>query len=154
MKNGLLNYDSDFTGLKNEENNIQKINKIKPLNFIIEKNKNKNEEDLEKQFNKLLNKFNENKTNKKTYDDNNNFTFKSNGREINLNDDLNRLNNIIYKNKFNYTIKNETNKGNTYRDLNERINQLKKKTLNNNYLPNNNSKGQRMNLFVLPSNFK
>ena len=58
IKYGLLDYDSSFTGLKTEENNIQKINKVKPLNIMIDKNKNRNEEDLDKQFNKLLNKFN------------------------------------------------------------------------------------------------
>ena len=157
IKYGLLDYDSSFTGVKTEENNIQKINKVKPLNIMFDKNKNRNEEDLDKQFNKLLNKFNENKTNKKTYDDNSYFANKNNGREINLNDDINRLNNIIHKNKFNYTFKNDNNKGNSYRDLNQRINQLKKKTLNNtliNYLPNNTSKVQRMKMLVLPSNFK
>ena len=157
IKYGILDYDSNFTGLKSEENNIQKINKIKPLNIIIDKNRNKNEEDLDIQFNKLLNKFNENKTNKKKYDENSFFTHKNNGKEINLNDDINRLNNIIHKNKFTYTIKNENNKGNSYRDLNERINQLKKKTLASslyNYIPNNNSKTQKMKMLVLPSNFK
>lgn len=162
IKYGLLDYESDFnaTGLKNDENNIQKINKIRPLNIIIDKskNKNKNDEDINKQFNKLLNKFNENKnTNKKISDDNSYLTYKAHGRENNLNDDINRLNNFIHKNKFSYTYKNENNKGNSYRDLNERISQLRKKTLNNSlvsFLPSKNVNGQRTKLLVLPSNFK
>ena len=163
IKYGLLDYDSDYniTGLKNDENNIQKINKVKPLNLIVDKNKSKIDDDINNQFNKLLSKFNENKKeNKKMYDDNNNFiNYKKKTRTKNLNDDINRLNNFIHKNKFNYTYnsKIETNKGNSYRDLNERISQLRKKTLNNkliNILPPKNFNGQRTKLLVLPSNFK
>ena len=56
----MLENDNDFNsslmGLKNDDkdNNIQKINKIKPLNIDLDKNKNKNQEDINKQFNKLL----------------------------------------------------------------------------------------------------
>ena len=166
LKYGLLDYDGDFnsTGLKNEDNNIQKINKIRPLNIIIDKSKNKNDEDINKQFNKLLNKFNENKnknnTNKKLYEDNSFLTNKAYVREYNINEDINRLNNFIHKNNYNYNYQNlnkkENNKGNSYRDLNERINQLRKKTINNNivnFFPSKTVNGQRAKLLVLPSNF-
>ena len=159
IKYGLFDYDYDFnsTGLKNEENNIQKINKVRPLNIIIDKTKNKNDDDINIQFNKLLNKFNENKnSNKKLYETN-----KIYGKDNNLNEDINKLNNLIHKNKFNYTYnnlnKNENNNGNSYKDLNERINQLKKKSLNGNLVntfPSKTIYGQRSKLLVLPSNFK
>ena len=162
IKYGLLDYDSDYniSGLKNDENNIQKINRIKPLNLVVDNNKSKIDDDLNNQFNKLLSKFNENKKeNKKLYDDNNYINYKKKTRTKNLNDDINRLNNFIHKNKFNYTYnsKIESNKGNSYRDLNEIISQLRKKTLNNNlinFLPPKNINGQRTKLLVLPSNFK
>ena len=157
IKYGLLDYDYDIknAGIKNEENNIQKTNKIKPLNIVIDKTKNKNE-DINQQFNKLLNKFNEIKnTNNKLYNDSNYLLYKKNyGKENIINDEINRIN------KFNYTFisttKNENVKGNSYRDLNERISQLKKKTLNNNlnFFPSKNTNGQRTKLLVLPSNFK
>jgi len=166
IKYGLLENDNDFNsslmGLKNDEkdNNIQKINKIKPLNIEIDKNKNKNQEDINKQFNKLLQKFNENKkeNNKKLYEDNNYLLYKTKGKDNSLsglNDDINKLNNFINRGKYNNinNLKQENNKGNSYRDLNERINQLRKKTLNNslvNYLPIRNSNSK---LLVLPSNF-
>ena len=161
IKYGLLDYDykPNNSGLKNEENNIQKINKVKPLNLIIDKSKNK-DDDINEQFNKLVNKFNEIKnTNKKLYDDNNYISYK-NKNDNNLNDNMNRMNNFVNKNKFNYTFtssKHENLKGNSHRDLNERISQLRKKTLNNslvNFLPSKNANGQKSKLLVLPSNFK
>ena len=170
IKYGLLDYDNELNsnGLKSDDNNIQKINKIMPLNIIIDKNKNKNQEDINKQFNKLLNKFNESKnSSKKVCEDNSYLTYKTYGKENSsscLNDDINRLNNFIHKNKFNSNYNNmnmtnkiENNKGNSYRDLNERICQLRKKTMSNNYInfiPGKNANGQRQKLLVLPSNFK
>ena len=163
IKYGLLDYDykPNNSGLNNEENNIQKINKVKPLNLIIDKSKNK-DDDINEQFNKLVNKFNEIKNiNKKLYDDNNYFSYKNKYRnENNLNDNMNRMNNFVNKNKFNYIFmssKHENLKGNSYRDLNERISQLRKNTLNNNLInlfPSKNSTGKRTKLNVLPSNFK
>ena len=169
LKYGLLDYDCELnsTGLKNEDNNIKKINKIRPLNIIIDKSKIKNDDDINKQFNKLLNKFNENKnntnknnTNKKLYEDNSYITNKPYVRDYNINEDINRLNNFIHKNNYNYNHQNlnkkENNKGNSYRDLNERINQLRKKTLNNNlvnFYPSKTVNGKKAKLLVLPSNF-
>ena len=156
IKYGLLENDTDFNsslmGLKNDEkdNNIQKINKIKPLNI---------QEDINKQFNKLLQKFNENKkeNNKKMFEDNSYLLYKTKGKDNSLsglNDDINQLNNFINRGKYNnINSKKENNKGNSYRDLNERINQLRKKTLSNNlinFIPTRNSNSK---LLVLPSNF-
>ena len=112
IKYGLLDYDNDINnkGLKNEENNIQKINKIKPLNIIIDKTKNNNE-DIDQQFNKLLYKFNEirNTCNNKLNNDSNYLSYKkSQGKERNLNNNINRINNFANKNKFNYTFNNTT----------------------------------------------
>ena len=165
IKYGLLDNDSNYniSGLKNYENNIQKINKVKPLNLMVDKNKSKIDDDINSQFNKLLNKFKEKKENKKEnkklYDDTNFINYNKKRREKNLNDDINRLNNFIHKNKFNYTYnsKIESNKGNSYRKLNERIKQLSKKTLNNNlvnFLTTKNMNGQEAKLLILPSNFK
>lgn len=164
IKYGLLDYDSNLNdaGLKNEENNIQKINRIKPLNIIVDKNKNKNDEDISTQFNKLLTKFNENKNaNKKQLDDNSYLAFKKSGKENNLNDEINRLNNYIQKNKLNFTYNKmntkENYKVNSYADLNERLTQLRKKAINNNlmqYMPNNTLNAQKAKSLVLPSNFK
>ena len=165
IKYGLLENDNDFNsslmGLKNDDkdNNIQKINKIKPLNIDLDKNKNKNQEDINKQFNKLLQKFNENKkeNNKKMFEDNSYLLYKTKGKDSSLsglNDDINQLNNFINRGKYNnINSKKENNKGNSYRDLNERINQLRKKTLSNNlinFMPTRNSNSK---FLVLPSNF-
>ena len=167
IKYGLLDYDYNSSGLKNEENNIQKINKIRPLNIIIDKTKNKNEEDINTQFNKLLNKYNENKNSKKKLNDTNNnnsnskIAYKSFGKDSNLNGDIIRLSNYIHKNKFhsnyNNLSKNENFKGNNSRDLNERISQLRKKTLNNNlmnFFPSNTTYYQKKKFYVLPLNYK
>ena len=165
IKYGLLDYDYNSSGLNNEENNIQKINKIRPLNIIIDKTKNKNDEDINTQFNKLLDKYNENKKSSKNINDTNNSrsknTYKAYGRDNNLNDDINRLNNYIHKNHFHSNFNNfakyENSKVNNYRDLNERISQLRKKTLNSNlmnFFPSNTTYIQRTKLFALPSNFK
>ena len=163
IKYGLLENDTDLnsslTGLKNDENSIQKINRIKPLNIDIDKNKKKNQEDINKQFNKLLQKFNETKkeNNKKLYEDNSYLLYKTKGKDSSLsglNDDINKLNNFINRGKYNnMNSKKENKKGNSYRDLNERINQLRKKTLSNNlinFMPIRNSNSK---LLVLPSNF-
>ena len=131
------------------------------MNIIIDKTKNKNE-DIDQQFNKLLYKFNEirNTCNNKLNNDSNYLSYKkSQGKERNLNNNINRINNFANKNKFNCTFnnitKNENIKRYSYRDLNKRISQLKKKALNNyliNLFPNKN--GYRTKLLVLPSNFK
>ena len=165
LKFGLFDYDYDFRSarLNNEENNIQKKNNVRPLNIIIDKTKNKNDDDINKQFNKLLNKFHENKkSNRKLYEDNYYLANKIYDKDNNnLNKDINKLNNFIHKNKFSYTYgglnKNENNNGNSYRDIKKRINQLKKKSLNSNlinFFPSKTIYGQRKKLLVLPSNFK
>ena len=166
IKYGLLENDTDFNsslmGLKNDEkdnNSIQKINKIKPLNIDLDKNKNKNQEDINKQFNKLLQKFNENKkeNNKKMFEDNSYLLYKTKGKDSSLsglNGDINQLNNFINRGKYNnINSKKENNKGNSYRDLNERINQLRKKTLSNNFINFIPTRNSNSKLLVLPSNF-
>jgi len=153
IKYGLMDYGGfDTNRLKNEENNIQQINKIKPLNIIIEKSKKINEEDINEQFNKLLNKFNENKSfNKKEGNEHSYYAYKSFPKENTFNNDINKYNNYMYSKKSNLF-----DKKSSYKGLNERITQLKKKTNNNliNFFPTKTINGNTIKFCVLPSNFK
>ena len=165
----LVRYGFEF-GDKNEEvieNNIKKINKIKPLNIVRVSEKNK--EDINLQFNKLLNKFNENKNNnKKERDDNSYWSYKNHNTSMNNmnkgnNIHINQLNYFINKtngtknfnlNLFNANIKNKSKEKNiTGLDLNERLIKLRKKSISQQSNNLENTNGSQTNALVFPANF-
>jgi len=164
LKYGILDYNNnDINSTNNdEENNVQKINKIRPLNFMVEKNKKNKTDDINTQFEQLVNKFKENKnSNRQNSQENTDkfLSYKTETKCSNLNDDINKLNSLIQKNKLNTLFSNnngnEFSQGSKYNDLNERIVQLRNKTLYDN--KNSERLGkieQRKNMLVLPSNFK
>ena len=161
-----LNTLSGINSISNdnkEENNIQKINKIKPLNFFVNKTKNRKPNDINIQFEQLVNKFNENKNirqQKKEEKAEKYLNYKSNSNKINLNININKLNNLIQKNKLNCLFSNknywnEDKNGSRLNILNERINLLRNKTIGDNKNSFMFDKSEQIkNRLILPSNFK
>ena len=101
LKYSLFDYDSycDSPRIKIDQNNNQENNGIKPLNIIINKSKNKNNDDINHQFNKLLTKFKKKKYLKnKSKDYNNYLTYKTYIKENNIYEGINPLKNIEQKN--------------------------------------------------------
>ena len=100
LKYSLFDYDSycDSPRIKIDQNNNQENNGIKPLNIIINKSKNKNNDDINHQFNKLLTKFKKKKYLKnKSKDYNNYLTYKTYIKENNIYEGINPLKNIEKK---------------------------------------------------------
>ena len=166
----LVRYGFEF-GDKNDEvieKNIKKINKIKPLNIV--KLTEKSKEDINSQFNKLLDKFNENKnSNKKERDDNSYLNYKNHNTSMNNNMNkgnniqIDQLNYFINKingtknfnfNLFNANLKNNSKEKNvTGLDLNERLTKLRKKSISQQSNHLENASGNQSNALVFPANF-